>query len=87
MIRAQLHVSSSSRKRRAEGHVMRRPLELPMVRKEPALFHDGTAMHRIDEIEPVLRSRRHREAEATQRRAVSLLAGSRRDLLQRRSSS
>ncbi len=53
ILEAQLHVILLIEETSSEGHVMRRPLELPLVReKNPLFVMTWTAMHRIDEKSP-----------------------------------
>jgi inward rectifier potassium channel len=50
IVEAQLHVIVLVEERSREGHVFRRPLELPLVRDRNATFVlSWTAMHRIDQ--------------------------------------
>jgi inward rectifier potassium channel len=50
IVEAQLHVILLIEERSAEGHVFRRPMELPLVRDRNATFIlSWTAMHRVDE--------------------------------------
>jgi len=85
ILRGSLHVNPSSSRKSSEGHSCR-PLERPWCGEmNPLFFHDWTAMHRIDEKRPVLRSPSPSRTEATQRRAVSRLAsGADENLLPRR---
>ena len=81
ILEAQLHVILLLDEMSSEGHVMRRPFDLPLVRDRNSLFvMTWTAMHRIDEQSPFYRPRRAGEAEAAQRVSFSLGHGNRRDL-------
>jgi inward rectifier potassium channel len=53
ILEAQLHVILLLEEISQEGHVMRRPMDLPLVRDRNSLFvMTWTAMHRIDESSP-----------------------------------
>src|SRR5258708_23610441 len=56
ILEAQLHVILLLEETSSEGHVMRRPMHLPLVRDRNSLFvMTWTAMHRVDEKSPFYR--------------------------------